>query len=400
MTDRTFRTVYETARSIASGILEKSMNNIASRIHFSREAIPVTVFNTLSWERTDIVKFTLDVEGSPENSYRLIDQNGNEIPYQLIDEHQIKGNRDEVITFLFVAEKVPSVGYKTYYLEKGKPGAVTNDYKNDSHTYENGYYKAEFADGGIKSLYDKELSVNLLKTEKFLGAELFTMQSVGNGAGEFTDVQQPTMEGFEKMSQYGQQWSLVSDGPLRDVYEFRKEINNVTVLQQLIFYKTIKRIDVHIELNGFDGERYREFRLAFPVNQAKSEVAYEVPMGVVRIGKDEIAGAAGFSKASQIYDTPCSQVHPREVQDWFSASDGTNGITISSDVAVFDWIDPTSNPAGYAILQPVLLASRKSCHGEGNYYLQPGDHNYTFSIYSHKETGKMATGMVPSRISP
>ena len=80
------------------------------------------------------------------------------------------------------------------------------------------------------------------------------MQSVGNGAGEFTDVQQPTMEGFEKMSQYGQSWSLVSEGPLRDVYEFRKEINHVTVLQQLIFYKTIKRIDVHIELNGFDGE--------------------------------------------------------------------------------------------------------------------------------------------------
>ena len=95
-------------------------------------------------------------------------------------------------------------------------------------------------------------------------------------------------------------------------------------MQQLIFYKTLKRIDVHVELNGFDGERYREFRLAFPVNQAHSEVAYEVPMGVVRIGKDEIAGAAGFSKASQIYDTPCAQVHPREVQDWFSASDGKN----------------------------------------------------------------------------
>jgi alpha-mannosidase len=383
MTDRTFRTVYENARTIASGILEKSMNDIASRIHFTKDAIPVTVFNTLSWERTDIVKFTLDAEGSPENIYRLTDQNGNEIPFQRIDEHQVKGNRDEVITFLFVAEKVPSLGYKTFYLEKGKPGAVARTFKNDSHSYENSYYRVEFAGGGIKSLYDKELSVSLMRTDKFLGAELFTMQSVGNGAGEFTDVQQPTMEGFAKMSQYGQQWSLVSEGPLRDVYEFRKEIDHVTVVQQLIFYKTIKRIDIHVELNGFDGERYREFRLAFPVNQAKSEVAYEVPMGVVRIGKDEISGAAGFSKVSQIYNTPCSQVHPREVQDWFSASDGTTGLTISSDVAVFDWIDPTTNPAGYTILQPILLASRKSCHGEGNYYLQPGDHNYTFSIYSH-----------------
>ncbi len=384
LTDRAFRTSYEKARSIASDIVNNSVNNIASRIQFSKSAIPIVVFNPLSWQRSDIVKFTLDVEGNEQNTFRLIDEKGIEIPYQLIDEHQIINKKDEVITFLFVAENVPSVGYKTYYLEKGKPSTQSNSYKATNTTCENRFYKVEFANGGIKSLYDKELSVNLLKTDKFMGAELFTMQSVGNGAGEFTDVQQPTMEGFEKLSSYNQPWSLVSSGALRDVYQFTKEIKHVTVEQQIILYKTIKRIDVHVELKGFDGERYREFRLAFPVNQLKSEVAYEVPMGVVRIGKDEIAGAAGFSKKSQIYDTPCVQVHPREVQDWFSASDGNTGITISSDVAVFDWMDPTTNPAGNTILQPLLLASRKSCHGEGNYYLQPGDHTYNFSIYSHK----------------
>jgi alpha-mannosidase len=232
------------------------------------------------------------------------------------------------------------------------------------------------------------LSAELLDTDKFLGAELFTMQSVGNGAGEFTDVQQPTMEGFEKMSDYHQPWTLVSQGPVRDVYEFRKEIKHVTVVERLIFYKTLKRIDLHLELNGFDGTQYREFRLAVPVDQQNSEIAYEVPMGVVRVGKDEISGAAGFSKATQIYSTPCSQIHPREVQDWLSASDGKSGITISSDVAVFDWIDPTPGKTAYPVLQPVLLASRKSCHSEGNYFLQPGDHGYTFSIYSYSGNWK------------
>ena len=33
---------------------------------------------------------------------------------------------------------------------------------------------------------------------------------------------------------------------------------------------------------------------------------------------------------------------------------------------------------------PCCLPAVKSCHSEGNYYLQPGDHNYTFSFYSHK----------------
>jgi alpha-mannosidase len=395
LTDRTFRESFEKARDIARGIVQTSMQDIASRIRFSGHGVPVVVFNPLSWERTDLVKMTIDAEGNDENHLKLVDDQGNEIPFQRIDEHQIIGKRDEVISLLFVAEHVPSVGYKTYYLQKGKAAQKSSKSTVPPATYENQFYKVEFSDGGIKSIYDKELNIQLLKTDKFLGAELFTMQSVGNGAGEFTDVQQPTMEGFEKMSQYKPSWELVSEGPVRDVFQFTKEINHVKVEQKVLLYKTLKRMDVEIKLLGFDGERYREFRLAFPVNQANSEVAYEVPMGVVRVGKDEISGAAGFSKKSQVYDTPCTKVHPREVQDWFSASDGKTGITISSDVAVFDWIDPTTNPVDSPVLQPVLLASRKSCHGEGNYYLQPGDHSYSFSIYSHlgdwKNGYKLAT---------
>ncbi len=383
LTDRAFRTAYETGRDIAADVLDRSVKNIASRIDFSGKGIPVTVFNQLSWKRTDIVKFTFDAEGNDQNNFRLLDEKGNEIPYQLINDHEISGKRDEVITFLFVAKDVPSVGYKTYYLEKGKPSAFKTTSKSDGPVFENDFYKAEFADGGLKSIFDKELAVELLNTGKFLGGELFTMQSVGNGAGEFTDVQLPTMEGFEKMSQYKQPWALISSGPVRVVYEFRKEITHTTVVERVIFYQELKKIDFEVELLGFDGERYREFRLAFPLNQATSDVAYEVPMGVLRVGRDEMAGAAGFSKASQIYSTPCVQVHPREVQDWFSAFDGKNSVTISSDVAVFDWIDPTDNPVRYTILQPLLLASRKSCHGEGNYYLQPGDHFYSFSLSSN-----------------
>ena len=32
----------------------------------------------------------------------------------------------------------------------------------------------------------------------------------------------------------------------------------------------------------------------------------------------------------------------------------------------------------------MLLASRRSCHGQGNWYLQEGDHRYRFSLTSHE----------------
>jgi alpha-mannosidase len=35
------------------------------------------------------------------------------------------------------------------------------------------------------------------------------------------------------------------------------------------------------------------------------------------------------------------------------------------------------------LIQPILLASRKSNHPQGNWYVQAGDHHFTFSLTSH-----------------
>jgi alpha-mannosidase len=55
-----------------------------------------------------------------------------------------------------------------------------------------------------------------------------------------------------------------------------------------------------------------------------------------------------------------------------------------SSVSVWDFKDVTSDPVSYPLLQPLLLASRKSCHQEGNWYLQKGDHSFHFSMMAHK----------------
>jgi alpha-mannosidase len=65
------------------------------------------------------------------------------------------------------------------------------------------------------------------------------------------------------------------------------------------------------------------------------------------------------------------------------ASDERGGVTMSSDVSVFDWKDVTRDPVAYPVLQPVLLASRKSCNGQGNWYPQAGNHTYRFALITH-----------------
>jgi alpha-mannosidase len=90
-------------------------------------------------------------------------------------------------------------------------------------------------------------------------------------------------------------------------------------------------------------------------------------------------GAAG-----ERYGTICSDIHPRGIENWIGASNPEFGVTMSSSVAVADWIDPTDHPADYPVLQPILIASRHSCHWEGNPYLQAGDHHFNFAVTSHQ----------------
>jgi alpha-mannosidase len=92
---------------------------------------------------------------------------------------------------------------------------------------------------------------------------------------------------------------------------------------------------------------------------------------------------------------PCKDLHPRGIENWISASGDEFGLTLSSSVVAMDYIDPTDKGLTNTILQPVLLASRRSCHWEGNDYHQTGNHSFSFSITSHKPGWK--NGVKPGR---
>jgi alpha-mannosidase len=205
------------------------------------------------------------------------------------------------------------------------------------------------------------------------------MKSEGNGAGEFSDIQQPTMEGFDKTSNYKTDWKLIENGDVFSSFLSRQKIRNAVVEQKIILYKNIKRIDFDIALKNWEGVLYREYRMALPINIRNAQVSYETAFGVVNVGEDELKGSAG-----ERYTTECKEIHPRGIENWIGANGNQFGVTLSSCVAVADYIDPTNLNSDITILQPILLASRKSCHGEGNEYLQTGNHHYNFSFTSHK----------------
>jgi alpha-mannosidase len=381
ITDRLFRKKYEFARDEGRDMLYTALAGIASHITTqSNLGRPLIVFNTLSWKRTDPVACLVTPKGP---GFRLLDGEGKETAYQLLP--ALPGQAPGAVRIEFTAADVPPLGYRTWYLAEGRPEGVTNPALVRASVIENRFYKIELAPGGIKSIFDKELGREVLATGKFLGFEVFTMQSVGNGAGEFGRVQQPAMEGFDRLGLHAPAWKFeaAESGPARTVWTLEQPLKNCVVEQKIIIRNDVKRVDCEVGLLNWDGEPYREFRIALPVNAEKGRVAYEVPLGVVEVGSSEIKGTGGPAYGNLVYDEECSEIRPREVQNFLSAGDDSFGVTLTTSVAVCDFKDPSDSPVFYPVLQPILLASRRSCHGEGNWYLQEGDHHYRFSLTSH-----------------
>ncbi len=379
ITDALFHSKYEFAKAEAEKILSSNLNELAAKVKTdSNKGRPIVVYNSLNWQRNDPISIEVNFEESEAFYIELQDEKGTETTIQLSSILKYSDGSIKKAQLHFIAENVPSIGYKTFYL-KTKKDTFSDDSFEFKNEAENQYYKLKFANGGLSSIIDKELNKELIDSEKFVAGEVFTMHSEGNGAGEFADIQQPDMQGFDKTGNYKTNWEIEEIGKVFTIYKYRQKLRNAVVEQRIKLYHQEKRIDFETALLNWEGELYREFRMAIPLNMTDGQVAYEVPFGVVEVGKDELKGAAG-----ERYKTDCKDFHPRGIENWISSSNSEFGVTMSSSVVAADWIDPTDNPVDNQILQPILLASRRSCHWEGNEYLQTGNHFFSFSITSHK----------------
>lgn len=378
MTDNEFHRKYEYALSEAEKVIERQSTLLASSVKVNEEkGRPIIVFNNLSYNRTAPVCMDIRLDEGFANQLAIQDAKGINIPIQLSDVSYYPNKSIEKATVHFIANNVPSMGLQTYYLNPSNQMTPLSPAQN-TKVIENTYYKIELVDGGIKQIFDKELNAPLLNTNKFLGGEVITMRSIGNGAGEFDAVQQPDMDGFDKTSAHAISWEIKENGPVYTTYKMRTPIRNAVIEQTLRVYHQTKQIDMDVDLLNWDGVLYREYRLMWPLALDKADVSYEVPYGALTVGKDEMPGAAG-----ERYYVKNKEQRPRGIGNWISAANDKVAVTLTSSVAVADYIDPTDQPADYTILQPVLLASRHSCHGLGNPFFQPGDHSYRFSLTSH-----------------
>jgi len=369
ITDSIFRDKLEFAANEADRLLDASLRSISENIKTEKDN-GVVVYNDLSWNRNGLASANIKNAAS----YYVVDEKGFNVPSQ-----PSASNKDEL---LFYAADIPSLGYKTFYLKKGENKAKINK-KIAPNTLTNDYYTMHLGEGGINYLYDNTLNKEILKTTRFSGGDILSMGYDGNGAGEFTQMTEPNMTDYDKMSNHNAQWEIKTDGAVFTEFENRTKFKHAEVVQRIRVFHQEKKIDFFVDLLNWDGTHNREFRFAIPLNMENSRIKYEVPLAIAEVGKSEMKEAPGGWAWGGSYDQKPVTIHPREVMNYISSENEDFAVTMATDVALADWIDPTREAVDYTVLQGILMASFKSCHSEGNWYHQTGNHHFKFSMTSH-----------------
>jgi len=379
ITDAIFSDSLAVGRSIGENILRTQLERLASQV--SGDEGDVMVFNDLPWSRRDIAEVQIS---SPEVT--VTDRDGRVVPSQV-------RMRGDTLFAAFVAE-VPSMGYSMYRLTPRRKRAdrMPEEIRCGSNYYSNGFYDVVLGDGGIVKLFDRELGKDVLENEKFALGDVIDAEYGGNGAGEFVRITDLTIPlgNLERAGGYPAEWKITENGPLFTTYTNRVPMSNAVLIQNITIYNTVKKIDFDVCLENFTGEHGRQLRIMFPAKMHldSSEIDYETPFFISRVGRDELNMIPGGYSAWGTYTQAQSEVHPREVQNFISAGGDGFGMTLSSCVAVCDWLDPSIEMSDYPVLQGILLSSHKSCHGEGNWYHQTGTHHFHFSLTTHSQGWK------------
>ena len=371
-TDGIFMDSLKVAHDLGTSLLSSALNRIVEKVNTSTNNR--VVFNDLTWERNQLV----EVEISRKKAL-VKDEKGNTVP------SQIRISEDGKHYVVFMAEKVPSMGYRSYTILEGKTAKEQSETVVSANSVENSFYKATLGNGGIVSLFDKQLGKELMHTSKYACGDVLEAGYTGNGAGEFTQITDLTPGDIFPFRSYNTHWELVESGPVYTRFKNVQPTSRATIIQVITFSNVEKKVDFDITLQDFNGAPNRQFRIAFPLNMMDGyKVHYEVPMGVAEVGKDEMKQQPGGWSWGGTYSHHPSDTHPREIMNFISASGKDFGVTMSSGVSVADWIDPAREREKYPVLQGILLSSHKSCHGEGNWYHQTGTHHFNFSITSHE----------------
>ena len=366
------RNLEDVARS-AKEVTDGALGEILAHVNTQGDGVPVVVFNSLSWPRTEVIEVEVQLP-SQTKQVRVVDSSGALVEYQLIA-MDTATNR----AHLLILTNVPPMGYRTYFVRQaGTPGAPVDvingqlqGVKAHDTTLENRYLQVNIdpQSGCITSLLDLRT-----RTEALAPAETDTggpkTSACGNLLQAFYDKPQKwdawnIDADFEK-----QHWDLdkadevklAESGPLRAVIRVKKHFQNSTFVQDITMYAGVPRVDVKMQADWH--EKHILLKVAFPLSAHSDKATFEIPYGSIErpTTRNTPAEQAKFEVPAQRWADLSNSM----------SSDAKHGFSLLND-----------SKYGYDVKGNVLRLSLLRSPEWPDPHADEGHHEFTYSLYPH-----------------
>ena len=338
---------YAWVRERGEQVRQAALGAILCKMDTGGAGIPVAVFNTLSWERTDVV--TVKVR-SRATQFAVTNAAGTQVPCQ------VTGRAKGEVEIVFLAENVPSLGYEVYRVLPGTAPKRFPGLRASKTALENDFVRVRLDGvGRVKSVYDK-----------CAGREVLAPGESGNRLQCFDD--RPFAHDawdidlwFEEKAwevDDVQSVELVEAGPVRAVVRFTKRTEKSQFVQDVILYRHTPRLDF---CTGVEWQEKRVLlKVAFPVDVLTSKATYEIQFGAIErpthhntswdYGRFEVTG-----------------------HKWADLSEGDYGVSLLNDCKY-----------GHDIKGNVLRLSLLRASTSPDPHADEGHHLFTYSLYPHQ----------------
>jgi alpha-mannosidase len=262
---------YGEVYGIGRKVLEEALNVIVSKIDTRCGGLPVVVFNPLSWCRSDVVELSLEGELRTVKAFKVFDCFGREVPVQIVE-----GGQKAV----FIAEDVPSFGYKLYCLTPSSEESVDSGLKVGEFFLENEFLRVEIdgKTGFMVRIYDK-----------VDGRDVLSDSGKGNVLQVYEDRPPNAPGGEPAWNMYlgsltelekAEEIRLVEKGPVRATIKIVRKYGRSTFEQYISLYRKIPRIDFTLKADWY--EKYKTLKVAFPLRFKNHWATYDIPFGAIQ----------------------------------------------------------------------------------------------------------------------
>jgi alpha-mannosidase len=358
----------EDVQRVGRGILNGSLDEISSNINLKGSGTPLVFFNSLSWERNELVEAQVRLP-EPASFVEVLDASGKLVPSQVLS-----ADRVTRAVRLLVKVKVPSLGYSTYYVvPRAKAPAVAAEVKSSADTLENDLIrvKVDPQSGCMTSLFDKKTN-----TESLAPAETDTGGPKGSICGNLlqTFVDKPKQwDAWNIDADFeAQHWDLTQadevklaeSGPLRAVLRVKNHFQNSTFVRDIIVTAGSPRVDVKTTADWH--EKHILLKVAVPSSAHNNMATFEIPYGSIE------RPTTRNTKAEQgKFEVP--GLH------WADISDDKHGVSLLNDCKY-----------GYDAKGNVLRLSLLRSPAWPDPHADEGVHEFTYSLYPHASNWKEA----------